>query len=364
MSDTVSKNISICHVINCFKSGGAQTFLVSLAIAQLEISKNIYIVSLDKIVYDEFNTTLIEKLRLKGINVHTFNRISGKNLSILKSLIIAKSFFKKNDFDIINTHLPLSHLFISLLHLKIKVVNSIHNAPEKTNFITRFLNKSIPKIYCSQSAKDLNSFYGKSKVINNGIVFNKNEHFNKLNIYDELNIPLKSKLVISVGALRPQKNYFFLIDLIKKYFDNSNIHFLVLGNIVPETKIHEEISKCNLNNLHYLGVKSNINEYLYSCDLLLCCALFEGLPIAVLEAAFQGMPCILSPIRPHKEVFESLNGVYIPSNFDTLSFKNEIINFFKEEHSKSKLIEDRQDFINKYNIENTAKQYITFYEER
>lgn len=356
--------LNICHIITCFKSGGAQTFLVSLAIAQLEISKKIYIVSLDKIVYDEFNTSLIEKLRLNGINVLTFNRIPGKNLSILKSLISAKSLFKQNNFDIVNTHLPLSHLFISLLHLKIKVVNTIHNAPEKTNSITRFLNKSTPKIYCSQSAKDLNNFYGKSKVINNGIFFNKNEHFNKLNIYNELNIPLKSKLVISVGALRPQKNYIFLIELIKKYFNNSNIHFLVLGNIVKETKIHEQISKCNLDNLHYLGVKSNINDYLYSCDLFLSCALFEGLPIAVLEAAFQGMPCILSPIKPHTEIFETLNGVYIPSNFDIFSFKNEIINFFKEEHSKSKLIEERQTFISKYKIENTAKQYITFYEER
>lgn len=358
-----NKNLSICHVITSFEAGGAQTFLVSLTKAQQQFSKKIFVISLDKIENTQFNNSLIDNLKLNGINVFSFNRKPGKNLSILKSFYNARVFFKKYDFDVINTHLPLSHLFISLLHLRIKVVNTIHNAPEKTSFLTRFLNKSFPKIYCSQSAKDLNSFYGKNKVINNGVVFNKNEHFNKLNIYDELNIPPNSKLVISVGALRPQKNYIFLMDLVKNHFDNSNIHFLVLGNIVQKIKTHKEILKHNLNNLHYLGVKSNVNDYLYSCDLFLSCALFEGLPIAVLEAVFQGMPCVLSPIKPHIEIFDNLNGVYIPSTFDKLSFKNEIINVFKQEYSKSKLIEDREVFINKYKIESTAIEYVNFYEE-
>ena len=120
-----------------------------------------------------------------------------------------------------NTHLQLSHLFISLLGLRFKIVNTIHNAPEKTSLFTRILNNSTPKIYCSQSAKDLNKFKGYSTVINNGIEFEEPSVTPKTDIYNKLKISCQSKLVISVGAVRPQKNYLFLLELIKQYFEGS-----------------------------------------------------------------------------------------------------------------------------------------------
>ena len=41
--------MNICHVVNCFEAGGAQTFLASLTPAQKEFSENVALVSLDVI---------------------------------------------------------------------------------------------------------------------------------------------------------------------------------------------------------------------------------------------------------------------------------------------------------------------------
>ena len=51
--------LNICHIINCFEAGGAQTFLVSLTEAQKQISKKIFIISLDEIENTQFNNFLI-----------------------------------------------------------------------------------------------------------------------------------------------------------------------------------------------------------------------------------------------------------------------------------------------------------------
>ena len=353
--------MNICHVVTCFKAGGAQTFLASLSIAQKKTSNNVFLISIDHIEKNEFNNSLLNKLDSNGINIFSFNRVPGKNLTIINSFREAIKFFQKNKFDIVNTHLPLSHLFISSIPLKLTIVNTIHNAPEKTSLLTTYINRSKPKIYCSQSARDLNKFNGKCTVINNGIEFTKPTNHSKIDIYEELKIPVNSKLVISVGALRPQKNYVFLTNLIKEHFEGSNIHFLICGNIVTESNVSNQILDCNLENLHYLGVKSNINDYLNSSDLFLSCSLFEGLPIAVLEAVFQGLPCVLSPIKPHKEIFEGLEGIYIPSKLESKFFKTEILNHFNSSEVVLKLNNSRQAFIESYRIENTSLEYINFY---
>ena len=353
--------LNICHIINCFEAGGAQTFLVSLTEAQKQISKKNFIISLDEIENTQFNNFLIENLKSQGINVFSFNRKPGKNLSILKSIFNARAFFKKNDFDIINTHLPLTHFFTSLLFQKIKIVNTIHNAPEKTNFITRFLNKSNPKIYCSQSAKDLNKFLGLSKVINNGIKFNKPQDFSKINIYDELKIPFESKIVISVGAVRPQKNYTFLLELIKNHFEGSDVHFIVCGGSDPDSQFHDEISNSNLNNFHFIGVKSNITDYFNSCDLFLSCSLFEGLPIAVLEAFYSGIPAVLSPIEQHKNISNNMPMCEMPESFNSDSFMKKIQLMLNLDSSHQLISKKRRHLLEKYDTRKTAESYSEFY---
>ena len=55
-------NRNICHIVNCFEAGGAQTLLLSLAKAQKKISKKIYIISLDEIEDNDFNKSFVKNL--------------------------------------------------------------------------------------------------------------------------------------------------------------------------------------------------------------------------------------------------------------------------------------------------------------
>lgn len=356
--------LNICHIINGFNAGGAQVFLSSLTKYQ-SLTNNVFILSISKI--DEisgFDYSLRKKIESNNIYVIDLERKPGKNFTFVKSLKIAKTFFKNNRIDIINTHLPLSHLFTSILGLKIPIVNTIHNAPEKTSFLTKFLNRNSAKIYCSKSALMLNNFKGKNTVINNGVEFNGTNFQNhQIDLIKDLNIPLGSKVVISVGALRKQKNYSFLMDLARKFPENSNIHFVVCGGFDKDLKLFESVKNNKSSNFHYIGTKSNINNYLSSADLFLSCSVHEGLPIAVLEAFITGIPVLLSPIEQHMSISEGVYKSYIPADFKLESFKKSIISIIENNETHNSILNKRKDHIIRFSIVDTSKQYLKFYKE-
>lgn len=358
--------MKICHLINGFEAGGAQTFLMGLAIAQKKCH-DIVIMSLNKInENDKFHSFIKEELEKNDIQVIDLKRKPGKNFSIMKSYTLAKNFLFNNDIDILNSHLPLSHLFTAVLfNNKYVHVNTVHNAPEKTSKITVFLNRTNPKIYCSKSAYELNKFpHIEYEIINNGIKFNKKELTNNdFNLHQELNIPDSSKIVMSVGAIREQKNYTFLIDLISTYYEGSNTHFIICGGFDKNKILYDLILKQKLKNLHFLGIQNEIFKFLQLSDIYLSCSLFEGLPIAVLEAFSSGIKCVLSPIEQHIMISEDMPYCYIPENFDLKSFKNEIDQSLEIEINKKEILADRDETIKKFNVENTAKKYIDFYQK-
>ena len=116
------------------------------------------------------------------------------------------------------------------------------------------------------------------------------------------------------------------------------------------------------NNIHLLGLRSDVSAIENCADLFLSCALFEGLPIAVLEAYFNGVPCVLSPIPQHVQI-ASVSQVWIPEDFSAKAFLSTIYEALGSNKSHAAIYEERKSQINKYSINNTGRQYLVFYNE-
>ena len=111
-----------------------------------------------------------------------------------------------------------------------------------------------------------------------------------------------------------------------------------------------------------LGLRSDISAIENGADLFLSCALYEGLPIAVLEAYFNGIPCVLSPIPQHKNI-ANVEKVWVPQDFDPQNFLQTIYEALKEESSHFSIYESRKKQIEKYSITRTCSKYIQFYND-
>ena len=110
--------------------------------------------------------------------------------------------------------------------------------------------------------------------------------------------------VISVGALRTQKNYSFLIDAFAQMKNQPvELHIYGTGNLLQS--LQQQIDKSGANVI-LKGEQKNIEHIIPQYDLYVMSSLFEGFSLSVLEAMAMGMPLLLSDIPSFKEQCEDV----------------------------------------------------------
>ena len=354
--------MKIVHIVHSLRGGGIQNFLLSLASEQANSGDKVAIIVIDK--FDSEYCSNLEKVLLNHkVNVYRLNKTRGNKLSLLKAIYKCAWIIHKISPDIVNTHSEIGHLYgsIATLITSIPQVVTVHNAPEKWNKILTCLCKNRPIIFCSQAAYELREQESYlMTAIDNGISRDIVHSKEIIDLRTEYNLNKNDKIIISVGSLRPQKNYIFIKDIVDLMKDDS-YHFFICGGgaakeCIDEIKILEQYK-----NIHFLGLRNDVSAIENAADLFLSCAKFEGLPIAVLEAYFNGIPCVLSPIEQHMKI-SNVDFVWIPKNFTPTEFVNTIHQALQQKSEHNLIYEKRKKQIAYYSIERTVQEYKTFYE--
>jgi glycosyltransferase involved in cell wall biosynthesis len=200
-----------------------------------------------------------------------------------------------------------------------------------------------------------------SAVIANGVDKNIVVSNKKSDLRKEYNISNNTKIIVGVGSLREQKNYPFWVELANACKD-TDIHFFVCGGHYGQGYIDSSLFD-GIENLTWLSVRSDVSEIINEANCFLSCSTFEGLPIAVLEAFFAGIPCVLSPIPQHSDIARNISECYIPDNFEVPDFKEKIITASSSGKSHESIQKEREPFLENFSIERTAKEYIDFYKK-
>ena len=353
--------MKIVHIVHSLRGGGIQNFLLSLASEQVQSGNEVSVIVIDK--FDSEYCSNLEKI-LKGHNVCVFklNKIRGNKISLFKAIYRSIKLIQKIKPEIINTHSEIGHLYGGFVTLftSIPQVITVHNAPENWNNLLTILCKNKPIIFCSRAAYELRkqeSFL--MTTIDNGIS-REIVHNNKtVDLRSEYNLCYQDKIIVSVGSLRPQKNYTFLSKIID-YAKNSHLHFFICGGGATEEYINKINDLKKNKNIHFLGLRNDVAAIENGADLFLSCAKFEGLPIAVLEAYFNGIPCVLSPIEQHIKI-SNVDYVWIPKEFTPAAFVDAICQALNVKLSHDLIYKQRERQIEYYSIKRTAQEYMSFY---
>lgn len=352
----------ILHITASLRGGGVQNFLLSLLPEQLKQGHEVSLIVIEKYDYD-YCKHLDHVLQNHGVNVVCLNKIRHNKISMFKTLFLCRKYVKELKPDIVNTHIGLGHFYgaVSVIGRNIKHVLTVHNAPERWSFYVKLLCSGSPLIFCSQSAYDMrlqNS--NKMCAINNGVCRDIVHTDNVVNLRTELGLKSTDKVILLVGSLRPQKNYVFLKEIVDKINDSS-LHFCICGGNYGVGYVSIDEFK-EYPNIHCLGLRSDVSAIENTADLFLSCSTFEGLPIAVLEAYFNGVPCVLSPIPQHKDIAEVYK-VYLPDSFDVMSFIEKIKMALAEYEEHDAIYEKRKSQIEQYSISHACRKYIEFYQD-
>lgn len=283
----------ILHVLSSLNIGGAERFVIDLAVEQQRNRHQIGIVSMGKP-----NEPLQDEINARGFSLHITSNI----IELIK--IIRR-------YDVINVHSSycLLRVLLASFFSGTKIVYTRHNERVHLSNKWKFIYKLAyirltTMIFVAEKArvnylKHYPHFSSKSVTVLNGV----------LPITKQKTTSLKSRLGI-VGRFVPLKAQHILIEAISNIPNPSNImlSFFGVGELMEKNK---NLCKELIPNVEvtFHGMVPNRDNIYQQVDVLIVTSETEGLSLAILEAMASATPVIASNVGGNPELIkDGLNG--------------------------------------------------------
>ncbi len=260
---------------------------------------------------------------------------------------------KNRHINIVHTHQPIDVFFavFARIGLNIKIVRSYHGYPGFKNkqsmffFKQRVINHLINRNVCM-------NFFVSDSIMQYFRTINKKQPRNKQiilyngfdpalmrkdnicsNIRKELALDNTSIVMGMIGSFNTEgRDHFTICKALKTvlmFYPES--HFIFIGRIKsnPGGMYERCYSYCKTNmlldNIHFLGERTDIIEILNSLDLYIHSSNFETFGLSLIEAMVCSIPCIASDISSFKEVTDDGKNVRLFEKGNSTDLVNKII---------------------------------------
>lgn len=360
----------IVEVLFTLESGGAERFVVDLS-NELSKTNDVTLLTLkdDRKDSDKRNFYKFDLSdRVKYVNVGLSDRFRMNTLwNVYKAIKDLKP-------DVVHLNAKTSFQFcalaILLLSSKVKFVETIHN--DLHNGYTTLPNKFMFNVfgrfkrmtYVALSATNYNEMahyypYCKFELIVNGRSELKPTKLLKAvgKEVDSYKKNKDTKVFLHIARCNSQKNQGLLIDSFNEFQrGNGNAILLIIGAGFDsqEGRILKEKAG---ENIHFLGTRTNVSDYMFCSDIFCLSSLFEGMPITLIEASLAGVPCVSTPVCGSVDIIQNgVNGV-LSKGFTVGEYVEALkvaTSNFSELKKNAELLKEN----NPYTMELCAKKYI------
>jgi glycosyltransferase involved in cell wall biosynthesis len=115
----------------------------------------------------------------------------------------------------------------------------------------------------------------------------------------------------NVGRLHEQKGHKFLLQALAKM--NAHARLMIVGDGRLRDELMSLVEQLEISDrVSFLGARADIHEFLSAIDIFIMPSLWEGQPIALLEALAIGKPCIASDVDGIPEIIvDGANGYLV-----------------------------------------------------
>ena len=360
--------MKILTFLYSLSSGGAERFVVDLL--------NEMSVKHDAVLYTLRDD---EKANHGFYKNELSSRIQYINLKIspgFKFSLIGKFYkiIKKERPDVVHCHLNLVNYFFPLaliFHRRVKFFYTIHNSAEKEigsrvelEICKLFFKKLFKVVAISKttqkSYEDLYHLYNSSLIYNGRSLPQKSEHFKQ--VADEINAYKNTEntlIFCHIGRFAPQKNQQVLVTAFNQLCEQGyDVSLIIIGANFESATLLKSIAN---KNIHFLGEKTNIADYLILADAFCLCSLHEGMPISLIEAIACGCIPICTPVGGIVDTIEHLKTGFLSQSTDQSDYLHALKLFISQKDTLN-----RADIIalfnSKYRIENCAQKYLSLYQ--
>lgn len=288
----------IIHIIFNLGRGGAETMLVNM-VKEVKEYEHVIVTLFSK---NDFGSEL-QNARLVCMNLKLRQLLFFPLLARdLKKIIL------RENPALVHTHLYWPTILARMATpARIPLITTIHAfASQLVDYkkwylrkLYRFSYRLRPSTMIAVAQGALDEYYsylnlkpGKNHVV---YTFVDTEKF----IPAKMHLPEKTLKLVSVGALRYQKNHDYLIEALKKLSpEDASIDIYGEGPLHDEIK--EKITTAGVN-MRLMGQVKDIGERLKQYDAFVMPSFYEGFSLGVLEAMAMKIPLLLSNIPSFRE---------------------------------------------------------------
>jgi glycosyltransferase involved in cell wall biosynthesis len=340
----VLQNIKVLFVTDSMRQRFGVTSVI-MNILEYWTNDNI---TIDIMAYEDSEPEMVEKAQKLGAKVFLMPRLS---LSTpLKFIRFQHEFFEKNKYDIVHSHFnQVDQLIFPIARKNCvkKCISHSHNTKLSNNRMKAIRNRLMCLniannadylAACSELAGK--TLFGKkfltkekSLIIHNGVDCDayKYSEDSRKQIREELEIDKDEIIIGHVGSFKPEKNQMFLLEVFKELLNVDKRYKLVFvgdGQLIEDVK--QKCSQLKLDaHVIFAGLRKDVPRVLSAFDIFVMPSIYEGLPVAGVEAQVNGLSCIFSDAIT-KEV--DLSGVcFLPLSESKTEWVKNILNM-KTEH--------------------------------
>ncbi len=364
--------MKILHIIPSLHGGGAEKFCIDLC-NEMSKQHDVTVCSL----FDVSEEMFMAKALSSDIKLVTLGKKLGFDMSVFFKIF---KLIRQEKYDVVNTHLrALTYSFLPIIFRRSKFFHTVHSVAHKETspkfrmiykLLFQFMNV-IPIGISKQVMQSIQQEYGAqfNVLIENGVKPPKaSDKIDK--VQDEIancKKTSKTKVFLSIGRISAEKNQTMLIKVFNQLIDEGeDIILLVIGDDPIMGKLlRNQLEQMANKDIHFLGMKENIADYLLCSDAFCLSSLYEGLPIALLEAMSLGVVPVCTPAGGIVDVIHDGENGWLSDDLSEEAYYKAISRYLHSDEDTRKLmsLKAKQNFDEKYSIEQTSEKYINLYGE-
>jgi glycosyltransferase involved in cell wall biosynthesis len=130
----------------------------------------------------------------------------------------------------------------------------------------------------------------------------------------ELGLGADHHVMTMVGTFKQQKGHTFLIAALREVAaEHPDLRVLLVGDGELLPSIEREAAAAGVTCVQFLGSRRDVDRLLAASDSFVLPSLWEGLPVALVEAAAAGLPVIATDVSGSREVVvHGTTGLLVP----------------------------------------------------
>ena len=164
-------------------------------------------------------------------------------------------------------------------------------------------------------------------VICNGVDSRRYQRtVNRAAIRSSLGLAELARLLLVVGTLKKQKGHQFLIQAVSPIImETPDLHILFAGDGPLRETLEAQVREAGLEkHIHFLGNRQDVPDLLAASNYFVLPSLWEGLPMALIEAMASGLPVVATQVSGSQQVItHDETGILVPPG-DTVALNQAI----------------------------------------